>query len=198
MCVAGINATTQPCQHRWAHLVQSCSPAHNLQTCPSKLQFSGWEQKHPTCPWCSSDAPSAHDSTHRLFGSAACPISRSPSTSAPTDTTADPPRRQRTGSTGTFASLSTQSSITSIVESEWAEKGQRHRDMNERLAIYLTSMPHDVLPSARKYYPTYASSSSEEGSSASEQGTGCRRRDSVMSARRWSKGLKLNRAMFKG
>jgi hypothetical protein len=28
--------------------------------------------------------------------------------------------------------------------------------MNDRIHIYLSSEPHDVLPSARKYYPTYS------------------------------------------
>lgn len=192
MCIAGINATTQPCQHRWAHLVQACEPSRNLQSCPDKLKFSGWEQKHETCPWCSSNAPPAHDSTHRLFGSATCPIIPAPATDMPELT----PRRSRTGSTGTFSTLSRHSSINSV-ESEWAEKGQRHRDQNERLAAYLTMMPHEVLPSARKYYPTYSNSSSEDGL-ASEGMGGCRRRDSGMSSKRWTRNFRLNRSMFKG
>lgn len=191
MCVAGINATTQPCQHRWARLVQACEPSRDLQTCPNKLKFAGWEQKHETCPWCSSDGPPAHDSTHRLFGGATCPISPSPATEMP-----EVPRRQRTGSIGTCSTLSRHSSINSI-ESVWAEKGQRHRDQNERLAVYLTSMPHDVLPSARKYYPMYANSSSEEGS-ASDHMSGCRRRDSGRPSMRFSRSFGFNRAMFKG
>lgn len=192
MCVAGINATTQPCQHRWAHLVQACEPSRNLQTCPDKLKFSGWEQKHDLCPWCSSQAPTAHDSTHRLFGGATCPISPSPGPEIPEIA----PRRQRTSSIGTVSTLSRHSSINSI-EYEWAEKGQRHREQNERLALYLTSMPHEVLPSARKYYPTSSTSSSEDGS-ASEGISSCRRRDSGLSSKRWSRSFRLSRAMFKG
>lgn len=195
MCVAGINATTLPCQHRWAHLLEPCAPGRNLQTCPSKLKFSGWEQKHATCPWCSSDATPAHDSTHRLFGSVSCPIS--PLADDVPDMLPTLPRRQRTGSTGTASTLSRHSSINSL-ECGWAEKGRQHRDQNDRLAIYLTSLPHEVLPSAKKYYPTYAAAgvcSSEESSSASEGMGLCRRRES---GKRWTRNLKFGRGMFKG
>ncbi|RMY36804.1 hypothetical protein D0866_03688 [Hortaea werneckii] len=35
-----------------------------------------------------------------------------------------------------------------------SERGQKHRDMNERLSLYLTMSPHEVLPSAKKNYPS--------------------------------------------
>ena len=46
------------------------------------------------------------------------------------------------------------------MESDW---GRKHRDMNERLDIYLSYDPHEVLPSAAKNYPTYPSSQARQG-----------------------------------
>jgi len=47
-------------------------------------------------------------------------------------------------------SLSRHSSAMSVE----SERGQKHRDMNERLSLYLTMSPHEVLPSAKKNYPS--------------------------------------------
>ena len=193
MCVANINATTQPCDHRWAHLVQPCDPSLNLETCPKKIRFSGWEQKHETCPWCTTDAATpAQAATHKLFGTSSSPIS---SLASPDLPDFPGPRKKRSGSDTTIGTLSRHSSVTSI-ESEWAEKGQRHRDMNERLAVYLTSLPHEVLPSAKKFYPTYSSSSSEESSPCE---TACTRaRSGSNPSKGWKKGVRFSKNLWKG
>lgn len=198
MCTANINTTTQPCQHRWAHLVQPCAPHRDLQTCPSKLQFAGWEQKHAACPWCAPTSP-AQSATHRLFGGAACPI-------APVAEAGDPHplRRQRTGSTGTasttlsrHSSVASSSASTADDDDEEARQGSRHRDQEARLRVYLTCAPHEVLPSRGRWYPTYGGGG-EEGEGRGEQG----RRESgfggMGAGGRWRKGLRLGRGVFKG
>lgn len=73
------------------------------------------------------------------------------------------------------------------------ERSQRNRDMNDRLMLYLSSDPHEVLPSARKNYPTYAAAiarveSNLSGKDDSNAYTRLRRRSSSSSfGRGWKR-----------
>ena len=151
MCVAGLNVSTQACNHRWYELRRACHPANHLANCPEKLRLEGWETRNDHCPWCDETEHQLHDSTHRLFGSMS---SASATSSSPTSPQIAALTRSRSGSEGTLSSLSRHSSSASME----SERGQRYREMNERLHLYLTSPPHETLPSARKNYPTYPAS----------------------------------------
>ena len=158
MCVAGLKVSTQPCAHRWYELVRNCNPANNLANCPERLQLEGWENRTDTCPWCDNEAANAvHGSTHRLFGSTS---SASSTSSSPTSLDLGQTRSSRSGSDGTMTPLSRASSTTSVE----SDRVQRDRSMNERLELYLRSHPHEVLPSAKKNYPTCSQPASEESS----------------------------------
>ncbi|CZT16377.1 uncharacterized protein RCC_02220 [Ramularia collo-cygni] len=154
MCIAGLHVTTAPCSHRWYELIKPCNQSSDLANCPERLRLQGWETRHEgICPWCTGSEP--HLATHRLFGStsSASSVASSPSDSAP------PGRSSRRGSVNTLngltlGPLSRQSSTSSVME---FERAQRSKDMNDRIHAYLCSDLHEVLPSAKKYYPTYAS-----------------------------------------
>ncbi|KAI9832910.1 MAG: hypothetical protein M1819_003940 [Sarea resinae] len=66
MCVAELNVSTQPCHHRWYHLIRRCSAERDLSNCPSKLSLEGWESKCDECPWCSDVTLDHHE--YRLLG----------------------------------------------------------------------------------------------------------------------------------
>lgn len=66
MCVAELNVSTQPCGHRWFHLLRPCSPSANLDNCKRKLGLAGWELKCDFCPYCSGWNISTSD--YRLLG----------------------------------------------------------------------------------------------------------------------------------
>lgn len=154
MCVAGLNVTTAPCSHRWYELKRNCGNANNLANCPEKIRLEGWEIRHEICPFCSGGTQT-HEATHRLFGSTS---SASSVASSPLDAVV-PGRMSRRGSVNTIngtalTPLSRQSSTASSME---FERAQRSKDMNDRIHLYLSSDLHEVLPSARKYYPTYSS-----------------------------------------
>ena len=190
MCVAGLNVSTQACAHRWYDLRKACQPANNLANCTGRLQLEGWENRSATCPWCSDSDSMVHDSTHKLVGQS--------TSAAASPVLPDTPltRSKRSGSDGTLDSLSRVSSISSVgVETDW---GQRHRDMNDRLEIYLRSQPHDLLPSAKKNYPTYSQSSSS--TTSADDGEFAERpvvrRSSSGLSKKWKKSVRFSRGIF--
>ncbi|SMQ48372.1 unnamed protein product [Zymoseptoria tritici ST99CH_1A5] len=64
------------------------------------------------------------------------------------------------GSTTPMSPISRQSTGGSGASGYFAsdvDRGQRSRDMNDRILMYLSSEPHQVLPSGKKHYPTYPS-----------------------------------------
>ncbi|GAB7324068.1 hypothetical protein MBLNU13_g07460t1 [Cladosporium sp. NU13] len=172
MCVAGLNVSTQPCRHRWYELIRSCSDEHNLANCPSKLQLEGWETRKEVCPWCDSSGDYEDlipSTTHRLFGSTS---SASGSTSSsPVISAMGKPQLKRCDTDSTLSSLTRTGSFST----NGSERGQKHREMNDRFNLYLTTLPHEVLPSAKKNYP---------GGSRKLFGAG------------WRKGVRFGRSMF--
>lgn len=189
MCVAGLNVALQPCSHRWYQLVRSCDPSTNLANCPQKLKLEGWETRNDTCPWCNNEAPQIDESTHRLFGSA--------SNSVPTSPDLGATRQQRSGSACTISTLSRSSSAASA-ESD-RERGQRHRDMNDRLHLYLTTDPHTVLPSAKKNYPTSKFPATVEVRDISPVSDGASvRSNGSKLGNGWKKSVRLSKGIFKG
>lgn len=152
MCIASLHASTQPCAHRWYQLVQPCNSHTNLQTCPNKLKLQGWENRADSCPWCDCDIATPNNGSYKLFGNPTTGISTPASVGSElvgTTSILD-------NSWATLSSMSTLSRHTSVSSTE-SESAQRHREMNERVQVYLTSRPHEILPSASKNYPTYSS-----------------------------------------
>lgn len=189
MCVAGLNVSTQPCSHRWYQLLRACDPEKNLANCPERLRLEGWETRYETCPWCNDSEKDVHISTHRLFGSTSSTSSTTISPTSPELMGAA--RTHRSGSGGTLSSLSRHSSCTSVE----SERGQRHRDMNERLNLYLTMSPHEVLPSARKNYPTYTSSPVDESSTSDAASM---RSATGLFGKGWKKSVRFSKGMLRG
>lgn len=189
MCVAGLNVSKQPCAHRWYNLKRRCDPSNNLANCPEKLKLEGWESRIDECPWCDGDA--VHESTHRLFGNPSSTTSSTSSPISPLDVGFSRPRRSDSG--GTLSSLSTLSRHNSTASTE-SDDGQRHKDMNERLHLYVNLDPHELLPSAARNYPTYPQAQSSDNTSSDEP-TPLRRTDSVLK-KRWRKSVRLSRTMF--
>ncbi|EMC93070.1 hypothetical protein BAUCODRAFT_272698 [Baudoinia panamericana UAMH 10762] len=189
MCVARLHVTKQPCQHRWFQLVRPCDPANNLANCPGRLQVEGWEMRNDTCPWCDSTGPAALASTHQLFGSTSSTTSVS-SACSPLSLDHEPTRPHRSASIGTLSTLSRHSSSGSTE----SERGRRHRDMNERLHLYLTTNPHEVLPSAGKYYPSQASRPVEDKGGSEALSI---RSTSGTIVQGWKKSVRFSHAMFK-
>ena len=187
MCVAGLHLSTQACSHRWYNLVRNCQDTNNLANCPEKLKIEGWESRTDTCPWCDGEA--THESTHKLLGGSSS--STSPS-SSPTFFEPWFARPIRTDSGGTLCSLSSLSRHSSIASTE-SDMGQRHRNMNERLNLYLLTHPHELLPSAAKNYPTTSQLQSLENTSADEPML--RRADSGLK-RRLKNSVRMSRSIF--
>ncbi|KAF2167979.1 hypothetical protein M409DRAFT_53916 [Zasmidium cellare ATCC 36951] len=204
MCIAGLHVTTAPCSHRWYELIRPCDPSSNLANCTEKLKLQGWENRLENCPFCDG-AGNHHHSTHRLFGStsSASSVSSSPTISEMGMT---PVISNRRGSCGTInnaiglpsmSPLSRQSSGCSIE----VDRSQRAKDMNDRINIYLSSDPHEVLPSAKKNYPTYAAAiarieSSSQESSSTNTSLFLKRRGSF--SRGWKRmSGRFNSSLFK-
>lgn len=201
MCVAGLNVSTRPCSHRWYELRRACRSERNLSNCPDKLRLEGWENRSAGCPWCDgASACTVPITTHRLFGSVSS-ASGASSLSSPTSpelgaittamTTATMTRERRSGSGTTLGSLSRHGSTASSVGSE---RAQRQRELNDRFNIYLTAQPHEVLPSARKNYPSPRREEGRDSEGADGGGGG----GAVGVFRGWRKSVKIGRAMFKG
>ena len=181
MCVAGLHVSTQPCAHRWHQLIRACQPTNNLQNCPDKLKLEGWESRTSSCPWCDIDAVLTHESTHRLLGGSSSSNSV-PSSPIISDLGYNTP--QRVDSFGTVSSLSPLSRQSSAHSTE-SDRGQRHREMNERLYTYLNSHPHEVLPSAAKNYPTYPQRQAVDAQERTATDLPTFRRYSVALPRQW-------------
>lgn len=186
MCVAGLHVSTQPCNHRWYHLVRACSEERNLSNCPDRLRLQGWENRNEGCPWCDEAGPEVDDTTHRLFGSTTSAATSPPSSPEIPALT----RSRRSGSATTLSTLSSLSRHGSTASAE-SERGMRQRELNDRFHLWLTLQPHEVLPSAMKNYPTTPKDDSTTDSD----------RASIYSAhgvmRSWNKTVKLGRGMFK-
>lgn len=75
-----------------------------------------------------------------------------------------------------------------------SERGQRHREMNERLNLYLTTSPHEVLPSAKKNYPTYNASPVEESIVSDNAST---KSGASLVGKGWRKSVRFSRGVFK-
>jgi hypothetical protein len=189
MCVAGLNVSTQPCNHRWYELRKRCTPSSNLANCPERLRLEGWETRYDHCPWCTDNDDTTSTTTRRLFGSA--PSANTTVSSLPTAPELAATRTHRSGSGGTLSSLSRHSSTASVD----TDRAQRHRDMNERLHFYLTNHPHDVLPSARKNYPTSVTSPSDESPISDASSV---RSASGTISKGLKKSVRFSKAMFKG
>lgn len=190
MCVAGLHVSTQPCNHRWYHLVRACSSDRNLSNCPDRLRLEGWETRNENCPWCDGTALELDEATHRLFGN---PASSSNSIASPPSSPEIPAmtRAQRSPSAATLSTISSLSRHGSSASAE-SERGARQRELNDRFHLWLTSHPHEVLPSAMKNYPSTLRDDSNPESD----------RASIVSAhgvvRGWKKTMKLSRGIFKG
>ncbi|KAK0337039.1 hypothetical protein LTR94_006097 [Friedmanniomyces endolithicus] len=76
-----------------------------------------------------------------------------------------------------------------------SERGQRHREMNDRLHAYMTNHPHELLPSARKNYPSTPSSPIEESPSSDVVSIGSAGGGVV--GKGWKKSVRFSMAMFK-
>ena len=191
MCVAGLNVSTQPCRHRWYELIRSCSDEHNLANCPSKLQLEGWETRKEDCPWCDSSGDYEDfvpSTTHRLFGSTS---SASGSTlSSPITSAMGKAQLKRCDTDSTLSSLTRTGSFAT----NGSERGQKHREMNDRFNLYLTALPHEVLPSAKKNYPGYVAPTScaRPMSSDSLSIRGSRK----LFGAGWRKSVRFGRSMF--
>nr|OQO19806.1 hypothetical protein B0A51_16258 [Rachicladosporium sp. CCFEE 5018]OQO27473.1 hypothetical protein B0A51_06557 [Rachicladosporium sp. CCFEE 5018] len=189
MCVAGLNVSTQSCSHRWYELIKPCRDDHNLANCPAKLRLEGWERRMDSCPWCNSTSEQGTlDSTHRLFGGS------SSSSSSIASTPASPilgiTREQRSDSAGSLGSLSLSRTSTAA-----SVRSQINRDRDERFNMYLTMPPHELLPSASKYYPGTPREQSPTSPGVSSI-TGPR--PSMSTNRSWRKSLSMARGMFGG
>lgn len=190
MCVAGLNVSTQACEHRWYQLVRPCDTGMDLARCQGKLRLEGWETRGEGCPWCDGSSAAISQSTHRLIGSAAC---GSPTVSSPTSPilhgfSAFPSRQHRSGSGSTLSSLSRRNSSSSSD----SERGQKHREMNQRLHLYLTTSPFEVLPSAQKYYSSDATMSPLESPDSDVSSINPGR-----GGRSWMKSVKISKSLFR-
>ena len=194
MCIAGLNVN-QTCSHRWYELLRPCDPENNLQNCPEKLRLEGWERQREDCPFC--DGTGHHHSTHRLFGSTSSASSVTSSPIIAGMTFNDKHSRRGSGATltGTMSPLSRETSNSSIE----CERAIRARDMNDRIHLYLSSDPHEILPSATKNYPTYAAAIAKAENAACDKRA--RRHNSIATVSRgWqrvSKRFTINSDLFK-
>lgn len=206
MCIAGLNLTTRTCAHRWYELIRQCNPANSLHNCPEKLRLEGWERQRADCPFCDG---TGHDhSTHRLFGStsSASSVTSSPTMSAMGSFHDRYSRRSSgaTATTGTTSALSRQNSNYSSSCSGELDRAIQARHMNRRIHVYLSSDPHEILPSATKNYPTYAAAIAKAESNAAggrSEAKRLRRSNSfAVVSRGWqrmSKRLSINPDLFK-
>ena len=169
----------------------------NLANCPEKLRLEGWETRAPTCPWCDDgSAERIHASTHRLCGSfsSAASSTGSSSSSSPTSPELGATRAHRSGSGASTLSSLPRYGTSASAESE---RGQRSRDMNDRLHLYLTTSHQDVLPSARKNAPSYTCAPAPLDDSPTSDGASVRSAG-VRFGNPWKKSVKFSRGFFTG
>lgn len=196
MCIAGLNVA-KTCAHRWYELLRPCNPENNLQNCPEKLRLEGWERQREDCPFCDG---TGHLRTHRLFGSTSSASSITSSPIMAGMTFNDKHSRRGSGATlmNTMSPLSRETSNCSIE----CERATRSREMNDRIHLYLSSDPHEILPSATKNYPTYAAAIAKaENAAGGSLDKRSRRRNSVATVSRgWqrvSKRFSISSDLFK-
>ncbi len=168
MCVAELNVSTLPCQHRWYRLLRSCAPHRNLSNCPSKLQLEGWEAKTDACPYCTSWTPAPDAQQFRLVGNDRHPsvggLSRTLSTSSPvvslSHTRRDYARR---------GSLNRSDSSSSVLAQA---AGSKNRAMNLRVDAYLTSTPEQIASASAASSPDRRDSDEDDGQPATPASSG--------------------------
>ncbi len=188
MCVATLNVSALSCAHRWYEIVQPCQPTTNLDNCSEKLKLQGWENLTDDCPWCDVKEPMLREGSHKLLGSAQSGAS---TPTSPTMSDLDSISPSRVDSFGALSSLSALSRHTSSASTE-SEAGQRHREMNERLEIYLTTHPHEILPSAAKNSPTYSRTSTVKSQTAGQMAGSSARGSGAKVASRFKKSVRLS------
>jgi hypothetical protein len=190
MCVAGLNVSTQPCRHRWYELIRTCNDEHNLSNCPSKLQLEGWETRKEVCPWCDSSGGEEEfvaNTTHRLFGSTSS--ASGSASSSPIISAMGKPQLKRADTDSTLSSLTRTGSFST----NGSERGQINREMNDRFHLYLTTQPHEVLPSAKKNYPGYVAPPQCARPMSSDSAS---IRSRKLFGAGWRKSVRLGRSMF--
>lgn len=204
MCVANLNVSTQPCNHRWYTLIRPCSSQTNLANCPEKLKLQGWETRRESCPWCGvddSEAAVLDESTHRLFGGSG---SRSRSGSLGTTVSplpsADWKHRRQSSATNSTTSLSRSNSSRGFSQQDDEEdvhelgRGEKARMMNWRLDVYLMGNPDRKrqLQEDESFAPEAPAPESQLRRSSS-----IRRSGSVL-GKKMKKGMRLGKTIFKG
>ncbi|KAF2760991.1 hypothetical protein EJ05DRAFT_248854 [Pseudovirgaria hyperparasitica] len=132
MCIAELNVASRDCQHRWYHLVRSCSDSTNLDNCTRKLGLEGWEIRCDFCPWC--DGWNTDDGSYRIIGGGRTPstasshhLSRKPSTSLSST--------RRESRSGSLSRTGSNNSITVMSHSV------KNRAINARIDSYLNNRP---------------------------------------------------------
>lgn len=192
MCVANLNVSLQPCEHRWYTLLRPCSPSTSLSNCSERLKLEGWETRNEHCPWCTSNRSSVevHDSTHRLFGS------MSERSNFSNSTASGYARRSRANSASATLDKVSRSSRSSsrssdCVDADALGHGERTRMMNARLETYLWTNPGQVLQG--KAEERGRSDGDDRGFVAASVG----RRSSVL-GKPWKKSMKLSRGILRG
>jgi hypothetical protein len=166
MCIADLNVSTLPCQHRWYHLIRSCSPSSNLHTCPGRLAIEGWEIKCDFCPYCAGwDV--ADNGSYKMIGTDRSPsvggISRSNSVSTAMGvgsvngglsmfgtpyvplSAARRESRAAAGSRRSSLARTDSSGSVSLMAREYSEK---NRATNARIDAYVASRPNQFLASS--------------------------------------------------
>lgn len=173
MCVAQLCVTTQPCQHRWYHLVRPCDADANLATCSKKLGITGWEVKSDTCPYCQGNAT---DNQYRLIGDGPAPpvgslsgLARAHSSHASSLHAARRDTRLEliTSRTDSVTSIGSKSSIVTAAS-------EKNRAMNSRLDAYFfpsSDSPISPYPSAVREDDEDSNGAGNSDTSSNDQGS---------------------------
>ena len=136
MCIACLELSTQPCQHRWYRLHNRCSSDLHLGNCPNKLQLHGWESRKAHCPFC-EDWPQKEEEYRllgqtygggRLFPSVRLndkSVSASTNSSNSTSTSPSPSTRSHAPSLSRHLSETRQNSNQNIISSDRNGRNRR-------------------------------------------------------------------------
>ncbi|KAL2355477.1 hypothetical protein BJ546DRAFT_690164 [Cryomyces antarcticus] len=200
MCVADLNVSTLPCQHRWYHLLRPCAPTKNLANCPSKLRLEGWEIRCAFCPWC-SDWGALDTAAFRLFGNNRTPSSTG-GLSRHTSNADSVAPQGREGSPGQMDERCRRGSLARTnSDDELEAAGERNRAMNLRIDAYLSSYPEKILQTDRRNsgddetMPSPASESSSGGGGGGGMDT-VKRSGSIF-GKGWKKGKRMSWGLFR-
>lgn len=194
MCIATLNATLEPCQHRWYTLLQPCSASTNLSNCGGKIRLKGWERRVDHCPWCNTD-PTASDldpATHKLFGGSGPTDARrtSDSTLGSTDSLVAV-GRGRASSVSTFPPIvSRSSSEDDGSDDDGFDLAMEQRLSNRRLNDYITTAVPDQIPSRKAYMRENAAGTAAAQASSPPSG---RRGSMMLPIGRWGSARKKSR-----